>query len=153
MLKKTSRHLKIKELISTMEIHTQDELVDLLKANGYHVTQATISRDIKELQLIKVPAANGDYIYSLPQEQTYNPIDKLRRFMAEAFKSIDYSENFIVMKTLPGNANAIGALIDGLQWNEIMGTICGDDTILIIARDKQKTADIVRRFREILHVR
>ncbi len=151
-MKKTSRQLKIKELIAAYEVETQDELVDLLKERGFNVTQATVSRDIKELQLIKVPTASGNYKYSLPQEQYFNPVNKLRRFMAEGFKSLDYSENFIVMKTLPGNANAIGALIDGLQWDDIMGTICGDDTILIIIRNKNITKDIVNRFKEILHL-
>ncbi len=151
-MKKASRHLKIKELISTAEIATQDELVDLLRSNGYNVTQATVSRDIKELHLIKVPTVKGDYKYSLPQEQQFNPVNKLRRFMSESFKSLDYSDNFIVMKTHPGNANAIGALIDGLQWQEIMGTICGDDTILIISRNKETTELIVSRFKEILHM-
>lgn len=152
-MKKSSRHLKIKELISNQDVETQDELVELLKEGGFNVTQATVSRDIKELQLIKIPTANGNYKYSLPQEQHFNPVNKLRRFMAEGFRSLDYSENFIVMKTLPGNANAIGALIDGLQWDEIMGTICGDDTILIIVREKEITIDIVNRFNEILILR
>lgn len=151
-MKKTSRHLKIKELITSIDIETQDELVSLLMKNGFNVTQATVSRDIKELQLIKVPTINGGYKYSLPQEQHFNPINKLRRFMSEGFRSLDHSENFIVMKTLPGNANAIGALIDGLQWDDIMGTICGDDTILIITRDRKKTEEIVERFKEILHL-
>lgn len=144
--------MKIKELISIREVETQDELVELLKEGGFNVTQATVSRDIKELQLIKIPTVSGTYKYSLPQEQQYNPINKLRRFMAEGFRSLDSSENFIVMKTLPGNANAIGALIDGLQWEEIMGTICGDDTILIIVRQKEITKEIVNRFKEILHL-
>lgn len=149
-MKKTSRHLKIKELITSLEVETQDELVELLKQSGFNITQATVSRDIKELQLIKVPTFQGHYKYSLPQEQQINPLNRLRRFMLEGYKSLEYSENFIVMKTLPGNANAIGALIDGLQWEEIMGTICGDDTILIIIRQKEKTKEMVDRFNEIL---
>lgn len=151
-MKKSTRHLKIKELISAQEISTQDELVELLKDSGFNVTQATVSRDIKELQLIKVPTVRGNYKYSLPQEQQFNPINKLKRFMVDGYRSLDYSENFIVMKTLPGNANAIGALIDGLHWEEIMGTICGDDTILIISRNKKTTEEIVERFKAILHL-
>lgn len=149
-MKKASRHIKIKELISQYEVETQDELVELLKQNGFNVTQATVSRDIKELQLIKVPTANGIYKYSLPQEPHFNPLNKLKRLMSDSFKSIDYSENLIVMKTLPGNANAIGALIDGLQWEELMGTICGDDTILIIVRNKESTPAIVNRFKDLV---
>jgi transcriptional regulator of arginine metabolism len=149
-LKKTARQLKIKELISAKEIETQDELVDLLKNAGFNVTQATVSRDIKELQLIKIPTAEGRYKYSLPQEKQINPIIKLKRMMADSFQSIDYSENLIVMKTLPGNAHAIGALIDGLDWEEIMGTIAGDDTLLIICRRKEITSNVVQRFKELL---
>lgn len=152
-MKKSSRHIKIKEIITTSEIGTQDELVELLKLAGYNITQATVSRDIKELQLIKVPTAKGDYKYSLPTEQTFNPTDKLRFFLMEAFQSIDYTDHLIVMKTLPGNANAIGALIDGLHWDELMGTVCGDDTILIIVRNKEDAPEIVNRFKEILHKR
>jgi transcriptional regulator of arginine metabolism len=143
---KGQRLLKIRELVSTRDIETQEELVELLREAGFQVTQATISRDIKELHLVKVPTTDGRYKYALPAEPTYNPEAKLRRLLIDSFVSIDRAENLIVMKTLPGNAHAVGALIDAMDWNDILGTICGDDTILIISRSSDRASDIVDRF-------
>ena len=147
---KGQRHIKIRELVNTREIETQDELVALLRHAGYHVTQATVSRDIKELHLIKVPLDDGRYKYSIPSDQRFNPIHKLRRSLTDNFVSIDHTENLIVIKCLPGTANAIGALLDNLEWDELMGTICGDDTILLIIRNKTKTAEIVQNILEMI---
>lgn len=137
-------------MIANNEIETQDELVDMLKEAGYHVTQATISRDIKELHLIKVPLHDGRYKYSLPADQRFNPIQKLHRALADAFVSIDGASNMLVMKTLPGNAHAIGSLLDRLDWEGILGTICGDDTILIICRADEERNLIKDRLLEML---
>ncbi len=150
MMNKGQRHIKIREFISDFDIETQDELVDRLKKGGYNVTQATISRDIKELHLVKVPTADGRYKYSLPADQRFNPLQKLKRALIDSFIGIDQTENLIVMKTLPGNANAVAALIDNLDWEEIMGTICGDDTILIICREKDQTTETIDRFLDML---
>jgi len=143
---KGQRLLKIREIISTMEIETQEELVDKLREAGFQVTQATVSRDIKELHLVKTPTPGGSYKYSLPAEPSYNPEQKLRRMLLDSFVSIDRAENLVVMKTLPGNAHAVGAIIDALDWSEILGTICGDDTILIIVRTTDLAPTIVNRF-------
>lgn len=132
-MNKGQRHIKIREIIASQEIETQDELVDILKADGYNITQATVSRDIKELHLVKVPTNNGTYKYSLPADQRFNPLSKLKRSLMDAFIKMDAASHLIVLKTMPGNAQAIGALMDNLDWEEIMGTICGDDTILIIS--------------------
>ncbi|WP_281886691.1 transcriptional regulator AhrC/ArgR [Paenibacillus sp. YYML68] len=142
---KGQRHVKIREIITNNEIETQDELVEELRNAGFHVTQATISRDIKELLLIKVPLDDGRYKYSMPADQRYNPMHRLRRALNDHFVHIDYSENLVVLKSLPGTANAIGALIDSLEWNEVMGTICGDDTILIICRTKDQSVHVVNQ--------
>lgn len=139
---KGQRHIKIRELIGTKEIETQDELVDQLRQEGFNVTQATVSRDIKELHLVKVPLVDGRYKYSLPADQRFNPLHKLKRSLVDSFVGIDYSQNLIVMKTLPGNAMAIGALIDNLDWKEIMGSICGDDTCLIICKTTEDAEKI-----------
>lgn len=147
---KGQRHIKIREIITNEEIETQDDLVKRLREEGFNVTQATVSRDIKELHLVKVPLADGRYKYSLPKEQRFNPIQKLKRALIDSFVSIDYTNNLIVMKTLPGNANAIGALIDNLDWEEIMGTICGDDTILIICKKNEHSSLVTQRFLELL---
>jgi transcriptional regulator of arginine metabolism len=150
-MSKGQRHIKIRELITKFEIETQDELVDLLRSDGVHVTQATVSRDIKELQLIKVPTHDGKYKYSLPpSDQRFNSIQKLKRALMDSFISIDQANNLLVMKTMPGNASAVGALIDNLDWPEIMGTICGDDTILIICRTTENGEEVSRRFLEML---
>jgi transcriptional regulator of arginine metabolism len=147
---KGQRHIKIRELIANEDIETQDELVDRLKQDGFNVTQATVSRDIKELHLVKVPLIDGRYKYSLPADQRFNPLQKLKRSLMDAFVRIDNASNQLVMKTMPGNANAIGALIDKLDWEEILGTICGDDTILIICRNAEDTEIIKNRFLEML---
>jgi transcriptional regulator of arginine metabolism len=145
-MNKGQRHVRIREIITSHEIDTQDELVERLRNQGYNVTQATVSRDIKELHLVKVPLQDGRYKYSLPSDQKFNPLNKLKRTLKDSFISIDYTDHLIVMKTMPGNANAVGALIDNLDWEEIMGTICGDDTILIICRSRDFSSIISERF-------
>ena len=147
---KAQRHIKIREIIANRDIETQEELVEELKKAGYNVTHATVSRDIKELHLVKVPTNNGRYKYSLPADKRFNPLQKLKRMLTESFVGIEKSENLIVMKTLPGNAHAVGALIDNLDWPEIIGTIAGDDTILIVCRQREQVPDIINRFIDML---
>jgi transcriptional regulator of arginine metabolism len=149
-MNKVQRHIKIRELITNNDIETQDELVDSLKNLGFNVTQATVSRDIKELHLVKVPTHDGRYKYSLPADQRFNPLEKLRRLIMDAFVSMDTASHFIVLKTLPGNANAVGTLIDHLDWTEILGTVCGDDTCLIICRTENDTVQIKNQFLDML---
>ncbi|SFC41899.1 transcriptional regulator, ArgR family [Bacillus sp. OV322] len=149
-MNKGQRHIKIREIIANNDIDTQDELVDELKSAGFNVTQATVSRDIKELHLVKVPLMDGRYKYSLPADQRFNPLQKLRRMLIDAFVRIDSAGNLLVMKTLPGNAQAIGALMDNLDWEEILGTICGDDTCLIICRTPEDAEVISNKFLDML---
>lgn len=149
-MSKLKRHLKIREIITENDVETQDELVAYLKNLGFNVTQATVSRDIKEMHLVKVPSETGRYKYSPPTEQRYNPVEKLKRFIMEAFVSIDHANHFVVLKTLPGNAHSIGVLVDDLNWEEIMGTICGDDTCLIICRTEKNAAEIESRIINML---
>ncbi|PFH84773.1 transcriptional regulator ArgR [Bacillus sp. AFS088145] len=149
-MNKGQRHIKIREIIAKNEVETQDELVQSLRDLGFKVTQATISRDIKELHLVKVPLSDGRYKYSLPADQRFNPLQKLKRLLIDSFIKIDSSSHLIVMKTLPGNANAVGALIDHLEWSEIMGTICGDDTILIICRTPVDAEELKGKFIDML---
>ncbi|TMW73740.1 transcriptional regulator AhrC/ArgR [Alteribacter natronophilus] len=149
-MNKGQRHIKIREIITNNEVETQDDLVSFLRNAGFNVTQATVSRDIKELHLVKVPMIDGRYKYSLPADQRFNPLQKLKRALMDSFVSIEHTNNMIVMKTLPGNANAVGALIDNLDWNEVLGTICGDDTILIICRAESDTEPVSERFLEML---
>ncbi|WP_019241330.1 MULTISPECIES: transcriptional regulator AhrC/ArgR [Bacillus] len=149
-MNKGQRHIKIREIIVNNDIETQDDLVDALKNAGFNVTQATISRDIKELHLVKVPLLDGKYKYSLPADKRFNPLQKLKRALMDAFVSIDYANNLIVLKALPGNGNSIGVLIDKLDWPEILGTICGDDTCLIICRTEKDSEMISQKFLDML---
>lgn len=146
------RQYRIKEIITNRVIETQEELVEALRDSGMQVTQATVSRDMKELMLIKVPEGEGKYKYSLPYEhQKQNPIHKLKRALFDHFVHIDYTDNLVVMKCLPGSANAICALVDNMEWSEVMGTICGDDTILMICRTKTQSGEVVERILELLN--
>ena len=142
---KSVRQMKIRELITGQIIETQDDLVESLRTAGLQVTQATVSRDIKEMQLVKVPIDDGKYKYSIPQETRTHSISKLKRTLSDHFLHIDFTDNLVVMKCLPGTANAIGAMIDNMEWVEVMGTICGDDTILIICRTRTLSGEIVDR--------
>lgn len=147
---KAQRHIKIREILASHSIETQDDLVDALRSAGFQVTQATISRDIKELHLIKTPVEEGRYKYSLPPEKTYNPIFRLKRALSDHFIGIDYTDNLVVMKCMPGTANAIAAMIDNLEWSEVMGTISGDDTILIICRSKQQSETLINQITSMI---
>lgn len=150
MAKKSVRHIKIREIISNEKIETQDELVKRLNEYELNVTQATVSRDIKELQLIKVPTPAGQYVYSLPNDRKYHPLEKLGRYLMDSFVNIDGTDNLLVLKTLPGNAQSIGAILDQIDWEEVLGTICGDDTCLIICRDDAASEKIKTRIFNLL---
>lgn len=100
--------------------------------------------------MIKVPMKDGRYKYSLPVDQRFNPAQKLKRALLDNFISIDSTENLVVIKCLPGTANAIAVLMDSIEWPEIMGTVCGDDTILIICRTKQQSDQVVAQIEEYI---
>lgn len=147
---KGQRQRKIRELIGGREIETQEELVEVLSLEGMQVTQATVSRDIKEMQLIKVPLEDGRYKYSMPQDQRFNPTHKLKRALLDHFVGAEAAENLVVVKCLPGTANTIASLIDGMDWPEIMGTISGDDTSLLICRSKTQGDGVLGRIYEMM---
>lgn len=147
---KSQRQIKIRDLITHQVIETQDDLVEQLHNSGFYVTQATVSRDIKELHLIKVPASGGKYKYSMPSDLKFNPLHKLKRSLSDNFVHMDAADNLVVMKCLPGTANAIGALIDNMEWNNLLGTICGDDTILMICKSNQHSEKIVKDIYEMM---
>ncbi|MEC0089938.1 arginine repressor [Paenibacillus macquariensis subsp. defensor] len=142
---KGQRHIRIRDIITHRDIETQDELVEALRESGFQVTQATVSRDIKELVLIKVPTEDGRYKYSLPTDQRYNPVQKLKRALVDNFVHIDHTGNLVVMKCLPGTANSVAVLLDNMEWNQIMGTICGDDTILMICRSEEDSEYVIKQ--------
>ncbi|MDP2871313.1 MAG: arginine repressor [Bacillota bacterium] len=148
---KSRRQLKIHELIRDRAVKTQDELAQLLRQEGIEVTQATVSRDIKELKLVKVPSGDGGYRYSLPAESGGgDQVEKLRRYMIDAVVSIDYAKNLVLIKCLPGTANAVAVIMDKIRWSEVVGTVAGDDTILVILREEQAVELFVAKLRSLM---
>lgn len=147
---RTGRQLKLLELISRSEIKTQEALAEALREEGYNVTQATVSRDIKELGLVKVMTANSGYKYAQPQPQEQKNSGKLLNLFREAVINIDYSENIIVIKTISGSANAAAALVDKMNIEDVIGCVAGDDTILIIVKHKDKASDIVEKLKMLM---
>jgi len=147
---KYSRHSKILEIIENNEIETQDELVEKLKEIGMDVTQATISRDIKELKLIKVMLNNGRYKYSVFSSEDGLISGRLLNILTESYISCEYANNIVVVKTLPGMAGAAASSIDALKWDEIIGTIAGDDTIMVVCKAERFAEDIVNKFSKII---
>ena len=147
---KYSRHAKILEIIDKEVIETQEELAERLKSLGVEVTQATISRDIKELRLIKVITEDGRYRYASIGKGENVVTDRLLKVFSESFVSGDYANNIVVVKTLPGMAQAAASAIDSLKWNEIIGTIAGDDTIMIVCRAERIAENLVNRFNRMI---
>ncbi len=148
---KSKRHLKIVNIIKEYAISTQEDLVDKLQSQGIEVTQATISRDIKKLGLIKVPDGYGGYIYSLPSERKQTDIKNwLQRMFRDFVVDMDYSENIIVLNTLPGTANGLGSAIDNVEWGEIIGSVAGDDTLLLVIKPKEMTEILFNKLQEFM---
>lgn len=135
---KKIRQDKIREIIAARPIETQQILTEALLEKDIEVTQATVSRDIKEMRLVKVSADGVRSRYACPNEENSLSVkNRLEQLLAEAIISIDSSENIIVMKTLPGTANAICAALDNAAWPEIIGTLAGDDTIMAVVKPKE----------------
>jgi transcriptional regulator of arginine metabolism len=147
---KYNRHAKILELIENNDIVTQDELVEKLKEHGMDVTQATISRDIKELRLVKVMTPEGKVKYTAMSNDPKSLNEKLLTILRGGYVSSDYANNLLVVKTLPGLASAVASAIDSLGWPEIVGTIAGDDTVLIITRAERIAEEMQDRFTILL---
>jgi transcriptional regulator of arginine metabolism len=148
---KVVRHAKIIEIINSKEIETQEELADELKKSGMDVTQATVSRDIKELKLIKVLASSGKYKYvAITPEQNFLS-NKLVNIFSQTVISVENVENFVVIKTITGSASAAAEAIDSLSFEEISGTIAGDNTIFILVRSKEKAYELVRKIKKMLN--
>lgn len=147
---KYNRHAKILEIIENYDIETQDELVAKLKEHGMDVTQATVSRDIKELRLVKVTSADGKSRYKAMNNDSGVISDKLLTILREGYVSSDYANNILVVKTLPGMAQAVASAIDSLGWPEIIGTIAGDDTIMIVTRAERIAEEMQERITSLL---
>ena len=141
---KSKRHRKILELIKENDIATQEELADFLRQEGFNVTQATVSRDIKELALVKVSAGGDQYKYAMPPEVSVSE-SRLRFMLKEFVINYDYSENIMIIHTAPGNANAVASALDTAKWDNIIGSVAGDDTILLVIKPKEAVNKIIEK--------
>ncbi len=135
---KSDRHAKILNIIREHPIETQDELLELLGRQGFNVTQATVSRDIKELRLVKTLGGDGKYRYSVSDSSTEDIRTNFAQIFSSSVKSVDCAQNLVVVKTLSGMANAVCAALDSTAKDSVVGTIAGDDTIFIACRTDEK---------------
>ena len=147
---KTKRQTKMLELIKKHDIETQEELSDYLQKEGYQVTQATVSRDIRELKLTKVAMSNGRQKYAALTEANEDLSEKYTRVFRDAFVSMDIAQNILVIKTVSGMAMAVAAAIDAMHLHEIVGCIAGDDTIMCAVRSVDDTIAVMSRLRKLV---
>ncbi len=148
---KRYRYNKIKEIVQSHSIETQEELAAALLAEGIEVTQATVSRDIKELMLIKIPTGDGHYRYALsPEENIVLSRSRINRLFQDSIIKVDNSLNMIVLHTIPGSAQSVAFSIDHAKWSEIIGTLAGDDTILLIAKTVDEVPTVLKRIAELM---
>lgn len=148
---KARRHEKILELIGDHAIDTQDELLTLLGESGFPVTQATISRDIKELRLVKTLTPDGRYRYAVQAAPEKSEMSgKFLTIFSESVREIESAGNLVVIKCYTGMANAVCAALDSLNWTGVVGTIAGDDTIFLAVRDDHTARDLVMQLRKIV---
>ncbi len=147
---KSKRHAKILEIINKNEIETQDELSEKLEAEGYQVTQATVSRDIRELRLTRVAMNSGKQKYVQLTETNGNMAEKYIRVLKDGFASMDMAQNILVIRTVAGMAMAVAAALDAMNFHEIVGTIAGDDTIMCAVRSVEDNENLMERLRRIL---
>ena len=147
---KTKRQAKMLELIRKHEIETQEELSDYLQKEGYQVTQATVSRDIRELKLTKVAMSNGRQKYAALTDNSEDLSEKYIRVFRDGFVSMDMAQNILVIKTVSGMAMAVAAAIDAMHLHEIVGCIAGDDTIMCAVRSVDDTIEVIGRLRKLI---
>ena len=146
---KLERHSKIVELIGKYEIETQEELADYLNQAGFAVTQATVSRDIRELKLTKVQSESGKQRYMVLQNQS-SFSDKYSRILRDGYMSMDMAQNILVIKTVSGMAMAVAAALDALHFSEIVGCIAGDDTIMCAVRSADDTILVMDKLKKLI---
>lgn len=147
---KADRHAKIIELINTYRIETQEELAFRLNEEGFRVTQATVSRDIRELKLTKVPAEGGGQKYAVHQSAVSGINEKYLRVLKDGYVSMDMAQNILVIKTVSGMAMAVCAAIDAMDWEEVVGSIAGDDTIMCAIRSVEDTKQVMDKISRMI---
>lgn len=145
---KSKRHSKILEIISSREIETQEELAEALRLGGFEVTQATVSRDIKLLKLIKMQGISGKYKYVAAASEEKDIKDKLSSILENAVVSVERVDKFIVVRTLTGSASAAAEAMDNLFSTDVAGTIAGDNTIFVLARTEDKADELISKLRK-----
>ena len=151
---KALRHAMIKEIVENNVIETQEDLAEALSQKAINVTQATVSRDIKELMLIKVPTDDGCYRYAFPVENNTAFLQpRMERIFQDSVVGMDYSGNIIVIKTLPGTAQAVAAAIDNTKWPDIIGTVAGDDNILAVVKPVDAVPKVLGKLLALSHLR
>ena len=147
---KSDRQEEIIRIIESGEIETQEELAEQLRMKGYKVTQATVSRDIKELRLIKTAGQKSTYCYAKPGKGESAVNERMIRLLSDSMTSIDYAGQMIVLKTLSGSANAAAEAIDNMDWKDVLGTIAGDNTVFLVVRNECDAADITSRILKLV---
>lgn len=147
---KSKRQNAILDIIENYTVETQEELIERLRAEGFEVTQATISRDIRELKLAKVMCESGSYKYIIPQTTTDDGHHIYNKALTASIKSVDHAMNIVVVHTYPGMANAVAAGIDVIRTEEILGSVAGDDTIIVVTRDADSATIVKKRLQKII---
>lgn len=147
---KKKRHEKILELIERYPIDTQEELLRLLRDAGFEVTQATVSRDIKELRLFKTLSPDGKYRYAPARDESKESAGKFYSLFADSAISVAYAQNIVSVKCFTGMANAVCAAMDTLHWDDIVGTLAGDDTIFILARNEEAAGRLSEELKNMI---
>ena len=147
---KTRRQAKILELIQQNNVETQEELSAYLEREGYQVTQATVSRDIRELKLTKIATDNGRQKYAVIADADTGMLEKYARVLREGYVSMDIAQNILVIKTVSGMASAVCAAIDAMKMNEVVGSIAGDDTLTCIIRTNDDAVKTMKKLRKIV---
>lgn len=147
---KANRHAKIIELINKYRVETQEELAEYLTQEGFKVTQATVSRDIRDLKLTKIPTENGRQRYTVHAKTGTTMNDKYIRILKDGFASMDMAQNILVIKTVSGMAMAVAAAFDALQFTEVVGTIAGDDTIMCAIRTVEDTMKVMDKINKMV---
>lgn len=147
---KNRRHAKILDIINTNSVDTQEELLSLLKKEGFSVTQATVSRDIKELRLLKTLSSDGQYRYTSAAKNAFDMKSNFQSLFKSSVSSLDFAENIIVIKTLSGMAQAICTSLDTMEFEGVLGTIAGDDTIFMACKTKDNAKSLVNELKKLL---
>ncbi len=147
---KNTRHARILDIISKKEIETQEELVNALVLEGFKVTQATVSRDIKDLRLTKIPDDRGGYKYTSMDNADTGITPKMKQLFIQTVLNINSANNLIVIKTLAGSANTIGMVVDALKHPNVLGSVAGDDTIIVVASSNEAVPEVLDKLNSLL---